>query len=67
MTSRVFAYNQSFASIGNVIGPLIGAFVANLFGYRAIFLSGALFIALNFWHFLSTTKNLRQKEKSTEH
>ena len=67
MTSRVFAYNQSFASIGNVIGPLIGALVANLFGYRAIFLSGALFIALNFWHFLSTTKNLRQKEKSTEH
>lgn len=60
MTSRIFAYNQSFQSIGNVIGPLVGAFVANIWGYRGIFISGALFIALNFIHFLTTTKEIRK-------
>ncbi|MFZ2577088.1 MAG: MFS transporter [Lactococcus hircilactis] len=58
MTSRIFSYNQSFMSIGGVIGPLIGAFVANRFGYRGIFITGALFIALNFVHFLTTTKHI---------
>lgn len=60
MVSRIFAYNQSFQSIGAVIGPLIGAFVANIWGYRAIFISGAVFILLNLLHFLTTTKEIRQ-------
>ncbi|MFC4651772.1 MFS transporter [Lactococcus nasutitermitis] len=62
MTSRIFAYNQSFSSIGNVIGPIVGAVIANIFGYRGIFISGAIFIALNFIHFLTTTKEMRNKK-----
>ena len=61
MTSRIFAYNQSFASIGNVIGPMVGAFVANIWGYRGVFVAGALFILINFGYFLTTTKEIRKK------
>ncbi|MDR0298338.1 MAG: MFS transporter [Streptococcaceae bacterium] len=61
--SRIFAYNQSAASIGNVIGPLVGAFVANLFGYRGVFISGALFILVNFLHFMTTSRALQKSEK----
>jgi DHA1 family multidrug resistance protein-like MFS transporter len=60
MISRIFAYNQSFSSIGNVIGPMIGGVVATVFGYRGVFLSGALFILINFLHFLTTTKQIRK-------
>ncbi|GAB2026001.1 MFS transporter [Lactovum odontotermitis] len=60
MISRIFAYNQSFSSIGNVIGPMVGGVVATMFGYRGVFLSGALFILVNFIHFLTTTKEIRK-------
>ncbi|MDR2976001.1 MAG: MFS transporter [Streptococcaceae bacterium] len=60
MISRIFAYNQSFSSIGNVIGPLVGGVVATMFGYRGVFLSGALFILVNFLHFMTTTKEIRK-------
>lgn len=62
MTSRIFAYNQSFSSIGNVIGPIVGAFIANIWGYRGVFISGSIFIAINFFHFLTTTREIRQKK-----
>ncbi|MQW22097.1 MULTISPECIES: MFS transporter [unclassified Lactococcus] len=61
MTSRIFAYNQSFMSLGGVFGPLIGAYVANTWGYRAIFITGALFIVANFLHFLTTAKQIKKK------
>lgn len=47
VTSRVFSWNQSFQSAGNVIGPLLGAAVAGYFDYSGIFLSTALLVALN--------------------
>lgn len=47
MVSRVFSYNQSFQAVGSVMGPMLGAAVANLFDYRAIFLVSAAIIALN--------------------
>ena len=61
MVSRIFAYNQSFASIGNVIGPVVGALIANVFGYRGIFISGAIFILINFLHFMTTVKEMKKK------
>ena len=64
MTSRIFAYNQSFMSMGGVFGPMVGAFVANIWGYRGIFISGAIFIAINFVHFLTTTKEIRKGEET---
>ncbi|MDR0199923.1 MAG: MFS transporter [Streptococcaceae bacterium] len=60
MISRIFAYNQSFASMGNVVGPIVGAFVANIWGYRGIFISGAIFIAINFMHYLTTIRELKK-------
>ncbi|PCS00355.1 MFS transporter [Lactococcus fujiensis] len=63
MTSRIFAYNQSFMSMGGVIGPLMGAIVANIWGYRGIFITGAIFILINFVHFLTTLKEMNPKEK----
>lgn len=59
ITSRVFAYNQSFQSIGAVLGPLLGTAVASAFDYRWIFLFSALLIALNAILFWFNTKAIR--------
>ncbi|WP_297076553.1 MFS transporter [uncultured Enterococcus sp.] len=48
-TSLIFSYNQSFQSIGSVIGPLIGALIANLFDYPAIFVFCSLLMVVNFF------------------
>lgn len=42
ISSSIFGYNQSFQSAGIVIGPFLGSFTANLFGYRGIFIGTAL-------------------------
>ena len=34
VTGRIFGYNQSFMYLGNVVGPLIGAGVSAMAGYR---------------------------------
>lgn len=59
ITSRVFAYNQSFQSIGAVLGPLLGTAVASVLNYRWIFLFSALLIALNASLFWFNTKTIR--------
>ncbi|MGR8826116.1 multidrug efflux MFS transporter [Leuconostoc citreum] len=56
MTSRVFSYNQSFQSLGSVMGPMIGAIIASLFDYRGIFIVSALIIILNAVLFNITTR-----------
>ena len=45
--SRVFAYNQSFMSLGAMIGPLIGSFISGVFDYRGIFLASAFLVLIN--------------------
>ncbi|MBS9334590.1 MFS transporter [Fructobacillus sp. M1-13] len=47
MVSRVFSYNQSFQSIGSVLGPLCGTVIASVFDYRAIFIFTAIVMAIN--------------------
>ena len=56
MTSRIFSYNQSFQSLGSVMGPMIGAIIASLFDYRGIFIVSALIIILNAVLFNITTR-----------
>lgn len=34
---RIFSYSQSFQSMGSVIGPMLGSFIASLAGYRSVF------------------------------
>lgn len=48
---RVFSLNQSAQSTGNVIGPLVAAWIATHFGYQPIFLVTAIFeaILLGLW------------------
>jgi DHA1 family multidrug resistance protein-like MFS transporter len=44
----VFSYNQSFQSIGNVMGPFIGSTVSSLMGYRQVFISTSVLVLINF-------------------
>ena len=60
MTGRIFSYNQSFQSIGSVMGPMFGALVASVFDYRGIFIFSALLIVLNAILFNFNTKSLRK-------
>lgn len=61
MTSRIFSYNQSFQSLGSVMGPMMGAVVASVFDYRAIFIFSAAIIIINATLFHFTSKHLNPK------
>lgn len=43
---RVFSYNQSAQSLGNVLGPMLAAWIATISGYKSIFLFSAILEAL---------------------
>ncbi|TKI07684.1 multidrug efflux MFS transporter MdtG [Martelella alba] len=47
VAGRIFSYNQSFRDVGNVSGPLIGAFVSAQYGFRAVFAVTALVVLFN--------------------
>lgn len=55
-TSLIFSYNQSFQSIGSVLGPIIGAFLANLFDYNGIFFFCSLLMIANLIGYLVMKK-----------
>ncbi|SEM92406.1 MFS transporter, DHA1 family, multidrug resistance protein [Ligilactobacillus sp. WC1T17] len=46
-TSIVFAYNQSFQSIGALMGPVCGTLIAGFFDYRGIFIFCSLVMVVN--------------------
>jgi len=58
---RVFSYNQSAQSFGNVLGPMIAAWIATLVGYKSIFLFSALLelLALGAWVYYSRQQRLK--------
>jgi DHA1 family multidrug resistance protein-like MFS transporter len=62
MTSRIFALNQSFQSIGSMLGPLLGSLVSNTFDYRGIFWFSAGIILLNFILFNLNERDLLKKK-----
>ncbi|WDF67560.1 MFS transporter [Sphingobacterium oryzagri] len=43
----VFGYNQSSIYIGNIVGPLIGSYIAMLFDFNYIFLIVAVLLIIN--------------------
>ncbi|EHN59762.1 MFS transporter [Oenococcus kitaharae] len=45
---RVFSYSQSFEASGDIVGPMLGSFFANQFGYSSIFFAAAAVMLLNF-------------------
>ncbi|APS35148.1 MULTISPECIES: multidrug efflux MFS transporter [Serratia] len=48
-TGRIFGYNQSFMYLGNVCGPLLGAGVSALAGYRWVFVMTSIIVMANVW------------------
>ena len=65
-TGRVFGYNQSFQSVGNVCGPLLGSSISSVLSYSAVFLSTSFLALINFgWvftHLKSRKKNISAKK-----
>ena len=49
VTGRIFGYNQSFMYLGNVAGPLMGASISAMAGYRWVFFATAIVVMLNLW------------------
>ncbi|HBU8849551.1 TPA: multidrug efflux MFS transporter [Citrobacter sedlakii] len=60
ITGRIFVYNQSFMYLGNVAGPLMGATVSAMAGFRWVFIATAVIVLINIVQLLLT---LRQREK----
>ena len=49
ITGRIFGYNQSFMYLGNVAGPLMGATVSAMTGFRWVFIATASIVLINIW------------------
>ena len=49
VTGRIFGYNQSFMYLGNVAGPLIGASISAMAGFRWVFIVTAVIVLINLW------------------
>lgn len=47
VTGRIFGYNQSFIYLGNVAGPLMGATVSAMAGFRWVFIATAIIVLIN--------------------
>ncbi|GEO65555.1 hypothetical protein LNA01_27380 [Companilactobacillus nantensis] len=63
-TGRIFGYNQSFQSVGNVCGPLLGSSISGVLSYSAVFLSTSVLAMINFvWVFTHLKpKNTKAKK-----
>ncbi len=49
ITGRIFGYNQSFMYLGNVAGPLMGATISAMAGFRWVFIATASIVLINIW------------------
>lgn len=47
MVSRVYGYNNSFVSIGSMLGPMIGGFVAGYISISGVFWMTSAFLLIN--------------------
>jgi len=63
VTGRVFGYNQSFMYLGNVVGPLMGAGVSAMVGFRWVFLVTALVVLINVWQLGLALRRKQEKDK----
>lgn len=60
---RVFSYNQSAQSFGNVLGPLIAAGIASWSGYQGIFIFSAVLeiLALVSWFYYARRQQMKSE------
>ncbi len=64
VTGRIFGYNQSFMYLGNVAGPLMGAAVSAMAGFRWVFAATAVVVLLNIIQLACAMRRRRQQEAS---
>lgn len=62
VTGRIFGYNQSFMYLGNVVGPLIGAGVSAMAGFRWVFIATAVVVLLNVWQLAVMLQRKKQQD-----
>ena len=60
VTGRIFGYNQSFMYLGNVAGPLIGASVSAMAGFRWVFAATAIVDLINIIQLAIALRRRRQ-------
>ncbi|WP_312188024.1 multidrug efflux MFS transporter [Leclercia sp.] len=65
VTGRIFGYNQSFMYLGNVAGPLMGAAVSAMAGFRWVFAATAVVVLLNIIQLAWAMRRRRQQEART--
>lgn len=61
VTGRIFGYNQSFMYLGNVAGPLMGATVSAMAGFRWVFAATAVVVLLNVIQLAIALRRRRQQ------
>ncbi|MFC6322762.1 multidrug efflux MFS transporter [Companilactobacillus baiquanensis] len=61
-TGRIFGYNQSFQSVGNVCGPLLGSYISSILSYSAVFISTSILALINFGWVFSHMKSKKAKK-----
>jgi len=59
VTGRIFGYNQSFMYLGNVVGPLMGASVSAMAGFRWVFVATALVVLCNIWQLAAALRKVK--------
>ncbi|WP_312584768.1 multidrug efflux MFS transporter [Atlantibacter sp.] len=64
ITGRIFGYNQSFMYLGNVVGPLMGASVSAMAGFRWVFIATALAVLVNIIQLAVALNRTHQKSRS---
>ncbi|MGG1662660.1 MFS transporter [Brevibacillus sp. NRS-1366] len=58
MVSRVYGYNNSFVSIGSMLGPMIGGFLAGYVSIQGVFFMTSAFLFINAgWVYYSFFRN----------
>ncbi|MFQ0832614.1 multidrug efflux MFS transporter [Citrobacter gillenii] len=60
VTGRIFGYNQSFMYLGNVAGPLMGATVSAVAGFRWVFIATASIVLINIWQLAVALRRRRR-------
>lgn len=62
VTGRIFGYNQSFMYLGNVAGPLMGAAVSAMAGFRWVFAATAVVVLVNILQLAWAMRQRRRQE-----
>jgi MFS transporter, DHA1 family, multidrug resistance protein len=62
----VYGYNNSFVSMGSMLGPMIGGFLAGFISINGVFLMTSALLFINAgWVFFSFFRQKPQREMET--